>query len=66
MSEDLSHLRDEDYEAIEAIVDGSLRRRQGEEVLTALEAHGEARQEPDPLLVALNRAYEAKEKEERT
>lgn len=64
MSEDLEHLTDEDYEAIEAIVDGSLRRRQGEDILGAVEASDKARQGPDPFLEAIARAYQAKEAEQ--
>ena len=64
MTEDFDHLSDEDYEAIAAIVEGSARRRQGEDILAAVDARDKARQEPDPLLEALARAYEAREAEQ--
>lgn len=60
MSEDLEHLTDEDYEAIGAIVEGSIRRRQGEDVIAAVEASDAARQGPDPLLAMLERAHQAR------
>jgi hypothetical protein len=64
MSEDLSNLRDEDYEAIEAIVDGSLRRQMGENILAAVDASEKARQGTHPLLEALSRAYQERESEQ--
>jgi hypothetical protein len=64
--EDLGHLTDEDLERIEAIVDGSVRRRHGEDVLAAVEASDNARQGPHPLLEALARAYQAREKGDHT
>jgi hypothetical protein len=60
MSDDLEHLTDEDYEAIGAIVEGSMRRRQGENILAAVEASDKARQGPDPLLEVLRRAHRAR------
>ena len=64
MSEDLSHLRDEDYEAIENIVDNSLRRLGGENILAAIDASDKARQQQHPLLEALSRAYQEREGEQ--
>ena len=57
MSEDFSYLTDSDFELIESIVDGSLRRLQGENILAAVEAADKACQEPHPLLEALDRAH---------
>ena len=61
MSDEFDHLTDEDYEVIGAIVEGSLRRRQGEDILAAIDASDKARQQQHPLLEALSRAYEARE-----
>ena len=64
MSEDLEHLTDEDYKAMGAIVEGSIRRRQGEDILAAVEASDKARQGPHPLLEALSRAYQQRQGEQ--
>jgi hypothetical protein len=61
MSEDLGHLTDEDFEAIERIVEGGLDRQHGEHILDAVADHAE-RQGPegDPVLQLLSRAHETK------
>ena len=64
MSDDLEHLTDEDYEAIGAIVEGSIRRRQGENILAAVEASARAAEKPHPLVEAITRAYQAREAEQ--
>ena len=64
MTEDFDHLSDEDYEAIPAIVEPSAGRRRGEDILAAVDARDNAREEPAALLEALARAYEAREAEQ--
>jgi hypothetical protein len=59
MSEDLGHLIDEDFEAIERIMEGGLDRQHGEHIL-GLVNHANEQRQPDPLLGLLEKAHQAK------